>query len=123
MLIGGSMSFSLPFAFPEVAFRTHLPPSESFETAGAEGLLAGMAISMVLGGILFFIGRRQSRRTAVCERGDGDCGIVVGTGNRVWAHYRFTLAECKPARIRDRSRSSNRCSKASRGLALPGRQC
>ncbi len=51
------MSFSLPFAFPAMAERTYLPAAESFEVAGARGLLLSMGISMVVGLVLRMIGR------------------------------------------------------------------
>ena len=51
------MSFCLPFAFPSLANRTHLPAAESFERAGATGLLISMAVSMGIGCLLLLIGR------------------------------------------------------------------
>lgn len=63
LLIGGSMAFSLPFAFPALSQRTYLPPAESFEVAGATGLALSMAISLSAGAILFVIGRRRVSRT------------------------------------------------------------
>ena len=57
LLIGGSMVFSLPFAHPILAVRTHLPPAESFETAGAIGLVASVAVCLVVGGVLHWFGR------------------------------------------------------------------
>ncbi|GAA5510554.1 TrkH family potassium uptake protein [Novipirellula caenicola] len=59
LLIGGSMSFCLPFAFPAFAKRTHLPAAEAFEIDGAKGLLLGTAVSMIVGGGLLVIGRRH----------------------------------------------------------------
>ncbi|TWU22203.1 Trk system potassium uptake protein TrkG [Novipirellula galeiformis] len=59
LLIGGSMSFCLPFAFPALANRTHLPAAAAFETAGARGLLLGTAVSVIVGGGLLAIGRRH----------------------------------------------------------------
>ena len=61
LLIGGSMSFSLPFAYPSLSVRTHLPPADSFERAGAKGLLISMAISLVVGTALLMMGRRHGR--------------------------------------------------------------
>ena len=52
------MSVCLPFAFPFLAKRTHLPPAEAFESAGAWGLLISMGISVVVGGLLMFVGRK-----------------------------------------------------------------
>ncbi|WP_146403683.1 TrkH family potassium uptake protein [Planctomycetes bacterium CA13] len=59
MLIGGSMSFALPFAFPAMADRTYLPAATAVETAAVTGLLQSMAISVVVGAILWMIGRRH----------------------------------------------------------------
>ncbi len=52
------MSFSLPFAIPALAHRTDLERPSAFETGGAQGLLASMAISVVVGVGLSVIGRR-----------------------------------------------------------------
>lgn len=51
------MSVSLPFAFPWFGERTHLPPAEAFETAGAQGLLISMAVCFAIGTLLLAIGR------------------------------------------------------------------
>ncbi|MEM6689605.1 MAG: TrkH family potassium uptake protein [Planctomycetota bacterium] len=51
------MSVSLPFAYPAIARRTYLPPSDAFEYAGFRGLLLAMVVSCVLGGIMWFAGR------------------------------------------------------------------
>jgi trk system potassium uptake protein TrkH len=59
LLIGGSMAFSLPFAFPILSARTYLPASESLEVAGVRGLILSMAISMVVGALLVAFGRRH----------------------------------------------------------------
>ncbi|MFK8111979.1 MAG: TrkH family potassium uptake protein [Rubripirellula sp.] len=56
------MSFSLPFAFPEISNRTHLEPAASFETDGAIALLQSMAVCMVAGGALRFLGRKSRGR-------------------------------------------------------------
>lgn len=53
------MSFSLPFAIPALANRTHLEPAQTFETRGAIALLQSMAICMIVGGLLRWIGRRH----------------------------------------------------------------
>ncbi len=53
------MSFALPFAFPALANRTHLPAAEAFEQQGARGLIVGMAISLLIGAILVFVGRKS----------------------------------------------------------------
>ena len=52
------MSICLPFAFPMLAKRTHLPGAEEIERTGIQGLLIGMAVSMSVGAVLLFIGRR-----------------------------------------------------------------
>lgn len=59
LLIGGSMSFSLPFAIPALANRTDLEPADSFEMHGAKALLMSMVICVVLGGCLRVFGRRH----------------------------------------------------------------
>ena len=53
------MSFSLPFSIPLLANRTDLAPASSFETRGAVALLQSMAICMLVGGGLRWIGRRH----------------------------------------------------------------
>jgi trk system potassium uptake protein TrkH len=62
LLIAGSMSFSLPFAFPALADRTHLPAAAEIETEGIRGLVLSMAISLLIGGGLLAGGR--GRRSA-----------------------------------------------------------
>ncbi|MCS7471620.1 TrkH family potassium uptake protein [Stieleria sp. ICT_E10.1] len=57
LLIGGSMSFSLPFAFPLLANRTHLPAAEALEREGIRGLVLSMAISLLVGTLLLVSGR------------------------------------------------------------------
>lgn len=54
MLVGGSMVFSLPWAFPL------LGETEIFETEGFRGLIASMVLSLLIGGGLFLIGRRET---------------------------------------------------------------
>ena len=58
LLIGGSMFFSLPFAFPIFQERTYLPPAEDFERGGATGLATGIVVAIVGGSLMFFWGRR-----------------------------------------------------------------
>jgi trk system potassium uptake protein TrkH len=53
MLVGGSMVFSLPWAFPLFG------ETQQFELAGFQGLLASIVISVTLGAILYLIGRRD----------------------------------------------------------------
>lgn len=57
LLIGGSMAFSLPFAYPLFAERTHLPPAASVETRGMYGLLGSMAVCFAVGLFFRFLGR------------------------------------------------------------------
>ncbi|NND96788.1 MAG: TrkH family potassium uptake protein [Pirellulaceae bacterium] len=57
------MSFCLPFAFPMLAKRTHLPAADTYESVGANALLLSMAISMIIGGVMLFIGRRGRHGT------------------------------------------------------------
>ncbi|TWU45905.1 Trk system potassium uptake protein TrkH [Novipirellula aureliae] len=59
MLIGASMGFCLPFAFPALANRTYLPAASAFESQAAYGLLLSMTISIVSGAILWLSGRRH----------------------------------------------------------------
>ena len=59
LLIGGSMSFSLPFAIPALASRTDLEPAEAFESRGALALLQSMAVCLVVGATFRIIGRRH----------------------------------------------------------------
>ncbi len=59
LLIGGSMLFSLPFALPELAVRTHLPAVDEIEWQGIRGLCASMAVCMTLGLLLRWLGRGQ----------------------------------------------------------------
>ncbi len=54
VLVGGSMVFSLPWAFPECG------EAETFETAGFRGLVAAIGCSLAVGGGLFYIGRQDS---------------------------------------------------------------
>lgn len=54
MLVGGSMLFSLPWAFPIFG------QAESFETRGATGILLSVAVSIILGGIFYSIGRKET---------------------------------------------------------------
>ncbi len=53
ILVGGSMTFSLPWAFPAFG-QTGL-----FEADGFRGLLIAIAVSVGSGGILFGVGRRE----------------------------------------------------------------
>lgn len=57
LLIGGSMSLSLPFAFPLLANRTFLPAAAEVESQGVRGILFSMAVSMLVGTALLFSGR------------------------------------------------------------------
>jgi trk system potassium uptake protein TrkH len=59
LLIGGSMSFSLPFAIPALANRTYLDAATTLEIQGATALLQSMAICLLVGAILRVIGRRH----------------------------------------------------------------
>ena len=52
------MVISLPFGFPLLANRTHLPPAEEIEHAGIFGLLISTLISVLVGTLLYLIGRR-----------------------------------------------------------------
>ena len=54
MLVGGSMIFSLPWAFP-ICGQT-----QKFEADGFFGLLAALGCSVSLSGCLYYVGRRES---------------------------------------------------------------
>ena len=69
------MSFCLPFAFPLLANRTHLPAAESFEMAGAMGLLWSMGISICVGAVLRWIGRGKNRNGRLYQK---EAMAVVG---------------------------------------------
>ncbi|QDU46794.1 Trk system potassium uptake protein TrkG [Symmachiella dynata] len=53
MLVGGSMVFSLPWAFPEFGQTTE------FEYRGFWGLISAIAVSLGVGGTLSFLGRKE----------------------------------------------------------------
>lgn len=53
------MAFSLPFAFPALAVRTHLPRAESFEIRGAWALVGSMVICLFVGVLLRYLGRKH----------------------------------------------------------------
>ncbi len=63
LLIGASMVFSLPFAHPALAVRTHLPRAEAFETQGVIGLVASVFVCLAVGGLLHWLGRRSKGDT------------------------------------------------------------
>jgi len=53
MLVGGSMAFSLPWAFPACG------QTDAFETEGFYGLIQAIVISVGIGAGLFLVGRRD----------------------------------------------------------------
>ncbi|MDA1013057.1 MAG: TrkH family potassium uptake protein [Planctomycetota bacterium] len=53
MLVGGSMVFSLPWAFPVFG------ETPEFETRGFWGIVAAIGCSLVIGGGLYLLGRRE----------------------------------------------------------------
>ena len=53
MLVGGSMLFSLPWAFPACG------QTDTFENDGFRGLVGSIVISLAVGGGLYFVGRRE----------------------------------------------------------------
>ncbi len=59
MLIGGTMIFSLPWAYPTLGVHTTLQQSRQFETAGFNGLVISMVICFAVGGVLFWFGRNH----------------------------------------------------------------
>jgi trk system potassium uptake protein TrkH len=57
MLIGGTMAFSLPWAFPVLGYRNDGPTAASVEVRGFVALLVSMAISLLVGWLLMRYGR------------------------------------------------------------------
>lgn len=57
MLIGATMLFSLPWAFPALGTHTTIRRSEHFETAGFTALVISMLICFAVGGILYALAR------------------------------------------------------------------
>lgn len=71
MLVGSSMIFSLPWAFPACG------EAETFEAAGFRGIVASIVVSLTCGGALFLIGRRAGREDAILRK---EALAVVGLG-------------------------------------------
>lgn len=69
MLVGASMVFSLPWAFPACG------QTETFESAGFWGLAASIVVSLTIGGGLYLLGRKD--RSAVLRK---EALAVVGLG-------------------------------------------
>ncbi len=69
MLVGGSMGFSLPWAFPACGETQH------FEAEGFWGLVGAIGCSLVLGGGLFFAGRKSG--TGILRK---EALAIVGLG-------------------------------------------
>ena len=61
LLMGGSMAFSLPFAHPILANRTHLSAAVEMESRGVFALSASMAICFAVGLALRLLGGRHGR--------------------------------------------------------------
>ncbi|QDV66181.1 TrkH family potassium uptake protein [Crateriforma conspicua] len=59
LLIGASMTFSLPFSLPALADRTHLPAASQVEWRAVYALLGSMGICFLVGGILRLCGRKH----------------------------------------------------------------
>jgi len=55
MLVGGSMVFALPWAFPGCGV------ANTFETQGFWGIVSSIGISLTVGGCLFYVGRKAER--------------------------------------------------------------
>ena len=53
MLVGGSMVFSLPWAFPECG------QTAEFESRGFWGLVSAISLSLAVGATLSYIGRKE----------------------------------------------------------------
>lgn len=70
LLVGSSMLFSLPWAFPAFGQVTE------FEAAGFWGMVGAIAVSLVVGGILWMIGR-GSKTSAVLRK---EAMATVGLG-------------------------------------------
>jgi len=64
LLIGGAMTFSLPWAWSGLGFRKGLPLSSGgpFETRGFSALLASIFVCLVVGGVLWMLGRKATGR-------------------------------------------------------------
>jgi len=70
MLVGGSMAFSLPWAFPLFG------QTETFEQEGFWGICAAIACSLALGGTLYQAGRREAGSTILRK----EALAIVGLG-------------------------------------------
>ena len=70
LLVGGSMVFSLPWAFPQLGM------TPDFERGGFFGLLGAMAVALTVGGVLYRVGRRQDRMPILRK----EALAVVGLG-------------------------------------------
>ena len=70
MLVGGSMTLSLPWAFPACG------QVEEFETGGFRGLVAAIVTSLIIGGGLWWVGRNAGRDTILRK----EALAVVGLG-------------------------------------------
>ncbi len=70
MLVGGSMTLSLPWAFPLCG------QVEEIERGGVVGLTASIAISILFGGVLWWIGRHAGKDTILRK----EALAVVGLG-------------------------------------------
>ena len=70
LLVGASMVFSLPWAFPIVG------QVESFETAGFWGLVGSIACSLGIGGALY-TGGRIDRNASILRK---EAFAIVGLG-------------------------------------------
>ena len=70
LLVGGSMVFSLPWAFPACG------QTPEFERGGFFGLLAAIVCSLVVGGALFLAGLKEQGRTILRK----EALAVVGLG-------------------------------------------
>ena len=58
LLIGGAMVFCLPWAHPALGYRNHLEQTPTnFEFRGFLALLASIAVSGLVGGVLMWLGR------------------------------------------------------------------
>ena len=71
MLVGGAMSFSLPWAFPMCG------QAKAFESRGFWGIVAAILCSLAVSGGLYFIGRREKETGTILRK---EALAIVGLG-------------------------------------------
>jgi trk system potassium uptake protein len=62
LLIGGAMTFSLPWAWPGLGYRAHLldEVDVAFEVRAFSALLISIFICVLVGGLLMWAGRKET---------------------------------------------------------------